>query len=198
MLPDGIFEGLTSLTTLRLQNNAVNPLPLTVSLEKVANGQFKAVAPSGAPFDIVLPLTVANGSITGGATTLTIPAGNVESDTLTVTRTPGTIWSVTVDIRTLPSLPPNHSGYSLVKSADLPLEVIEGYASGPEIWSGNYHSRHMGKCLRKTAMRPATVMINVIMPDQLQTQLLPIGARHTQSKVSDLQKLVTIQLINMY
>ena len=127
MLPDGIFEGLTSLTTLRLQNNAVNPLPLTVSLEKVANGQFKAVAPSGAPFDIVLPLTVANGSITGGATTLTIPAGSVESDTLTVTRTPGTTFAGTVDIGSpLPGLPANHSGYALVKSDDLPLVVTAG------------------------------------------------------------------------
>jgi Leucine-rich repeat (LRR) protein len=60
----------------------------------------------------------------------------VESEELTVTRTPGTIWSVTVDIGTLPGLPANHSGYSLVKSDDLPLEVIEGLADGPVIWSG--------------------------------------------------------------
>ena len=125
MLPDGIFEGLTSLTTLRLGGNAVNPLPLTISLEKVANGQFKAVAPSGAPFDIVLLLTVANGSITGGATTLTIPAGNVESDPLTVTRTPGTTFAVTTDIGTVPGLPANHSGYTLAKSVDLPLMFTE-------------------------------------------------------------------------
>ena len=136
-LPDGIFEGLTGLTQLRLGSNAVNPLPLTVSLEKVAAGQFKAVAPTGAPFNIVLPLYVTNGTINGRrATTITIPAGSVESDTLTVTRTPGTIWSVFVDSGTLPNLPGGHSGYTLVKSDDLPLEVIRGYSSGPEIWSG--------------------------------------------------------------
>ena len=125
-LPDGLFFGLSSLTTLRLDGNAVDPLPLTVSLEKVADGQFKAVAPTGAPFEIVLPITVTNGSISGGTTSLTIPAGSVESETLTVTRPPDTTAAVTVDIGTLPSRPANHSGYSLVKSDDLPITVIGG------------------------------------------------------------------------
>ena len=52
-LPNGIFEGLTALTTLRLGGNTVDPMPITVSLEKVGDNQFKAVAPIGAPFDIV-------------------------------------------------------------------------------------------------------------------------------------------------
>ena len=121
-LPDGIFEGLTALTTLELWGNSVDPLPLTVSLEQVgADGQFKAVAPAGAPFEIVLPLTVTNGSISGGATSITIPIGSVESDTLTVTRTAGTSDDITVDIGTVPGIPSNHSGYALVKSTDLPL-----------------------------------------------------------------------------
>ena len=123
-LPDGIFEGKTSLTTLRLGRNAVDPLPILVSLKKVAEGQFKAVAPTGATFNYVLPITVTNGSINGGATTLIIPHGSVESGVLTVTRTAGTTANVTVNIGTLPSLPRNHYGYALVKSADLPLEVI--------------------------------------------------------------------------
>ena len=126
-LPMGIFKMKASFFTLRklyLEDNTVDPLSLTVSLEKVADGQFKAVAPTGAPFDIVLPLTVANGNITGGATTVTIPKGSVESDSLTVTRTPDTTGAVTVNIVTLPSLPSDHSGYALVKSTDLPLEVI--------------------------------------------------------------------------
>ena len=124
-LPDGLFSGLSSLTSLGLSGNAVDPLPLNVSLEKVGAGQFKAVAPAGAPFDIVLPLTVTNGSINGGATTVTIPAGSVESDTLTVTRTPGTTFAVTADIDTVPGLPANHSGYTLAKSVDLPLMFTE-------------------------------------------------------------------------
>ena len=125
-LPDGLFSGLSSLTRLRLDGNTVDPLPLTVSLEKVADGQFKAVAPTGAPFEIVLPITVTNGSITGGATSVTIPVGSVESETLTVTRTSGTTFAVTVDIGTLPQLPTSHQGYALVKSDDLPITVIGG------------------------------------------------------------------------
>ena len=131
MLPEGIFEGLTALTTLRLGGNAVDPLPLTISLEKVGEGQFKAVAPTGAPFDIVLPLTVANGTISGGATIITIPAGRGDSESLTVTRTPGSTFAVTVDIGTLPGLPSDHSGYALVKSADLPLAIIDPLAGAP-------------------------------------------------------------------
>ena len=132
-LPDGIFRGLTSLTTIRLGKNAVNPLPFTVSLEKVADGQFKAVAPAGALFNIVLPITVTNGSITGGAITVTIPHGSVESGTLTVTRTTGTTADVTVNIGTLPSLPRNHFGYTLVKSDALPLTIISGTNTTPKV-----------------------------------------------------------------
>ncbi|MDE2997525.1 MAG: leucine-rich repeat protein [Gemmatimonadota bacterium] len=125
-LPDSIFAGLTGLTRLSLGANAVDPLPLNVSLEKTGEGHFKAVAPAGAPFEIVLPLTVTNGNIDGGATTITIPAGSLESDTLSVTRTPGTTFAAAVDIGTLPALPANHSGYALVKTTDLPLLVTEG------------------------------------------------------------------------
>ena len=123
-LPEGLFDGLSSLTTLYLYGNSVDPLSLTVSLEKVGADQVKAVAPAGAPFDLVLPLSVTNGSISGGATTLTIPAGSLESQPLTVTRTPSTTAAVTMDIGTLPRPPTNHSGYTLVKSNDLPLEII--------------------------------------------------------------------------
>ena len=129
-LTEGLFDGLSALTTLYLYGNSVDPLPLTVSLEKVGADQVKAVAPSGAPFEMVLPLTVANGSISGGATTITIPAGSVESQPLTVVRTPGTSAAVTVDIGTLPGLPANHSGYTLAKSADLPLEMFSLLAGG--------------------------------------------------------------------
>ncbi len=131
-LPSGIFDELTALTTLHLGSNRVNPLSLTVSMEKVSDGQFKAVVPTGAPFDIVLPLTVANGSISGSATSVTISTGKVESDTLTVTRTSGTTGVVTVDIGTLPSIPSNHTGYALVKpTTGLPLEVIAAVGGAP-------------------------------------------------------------------
>ena len=138
-LPAGIFSGLASLTELRLSGNVVDPLPLTVSLEKFGEGQFKAVAPTGAPFDIVVPVHVGNGSISGGANTLTILKGNVESASLTVTRTPGTTGAVTAHIGTLPGLPTDanpsngylyHQGYTLVKSDDLPLLVFTELGGG--------------------------------------------------------------------
>ena len=123
-LPSGIFTNLTALEKLYLNNNEVSPLPLTVSLEKVAEGQFKATVPAGAPFEIVLPLTITNGSISGGASNIIISAGSVESSSLTVNRTTGTTAAVTVDIGTLPGRPTGHGGYALVKSTGLPLEVF--------------------------------------------------------------------------
>ena len=136
-LPDGIFENLTRLIKLDLYGNAVDPLLFPVSLEKVGENQFKAVAPAGAPFRMVLPVSVTNGSISGGATSLTISTGSLESEGLTVTRTDGSAEAVTVAIGSpLPPLPPYHFGYTLVKSADLPLEVIaasEGANNSEEV-----------------------------------------------------------------
>ena len=113
-LPDGIFSGLSSLRSLSLTENSVD-LSITVSLEKVGDNQFKAVTPIGAPFTIVLPLTISNGGIIGDATTITISTGSVESDLLNVARTPDTTAPVTVEIGTLPSLPTSHYGYRIVK-----------------------------------------------------------------------------------
>ena len=123
-LPDGIFKGLTALTTLRLGKNAVDPLLLTVLLEKVGDNQLKSVIPTGAPFDIVVPFSITNGSISGGTTTLTITKGSTESGTVTFSRTADTTDAVIANIGTLPSLPTNHYGYLLSKSDSLPLEVI--------------------------------------------------------------------------
>ena len=123
-LPDGIFGGLTKLGTLRVGANTVDPLPVAVSLESVGDRQFKAVAPTGAPFTVVLPVIATNGVIEGGATTITIAAGRLESEPLTVSGTEPATSAVAVDIGALPSLPRDHSGYALVSSQDLPLEVI--------------------------------------------------------------------------
>ena len=144
-LPNGIFEGLTSLTTIRLGRNAVDPLPFVVSLEKVGNGQFKAVAPAGALFNIILHITVTNGSVTGGATTVTIPQGSRVSNTLTVTRTAGTTAHVTVDIEAFPSLPRNHYGYTLIKSGNLPLVLIRGTNTAPVFTDGSTTTRSIAE-----------------------------------------------------
>ena len=124
-LPDGLFAGLTGLTTLRLDGNGSTALSLTVSLEKVGEDEFRAVAPAGAPFAMQLPVSVSGpGKIAGAASSIAIPAGAVKSGTLSVERTAGTLEAVTADLGTLPVLPDNHMGYALVKSTDLPVEVL--------------------------------------------------------------------------
>ena len=126
-LPDGLFSGLSSLNSLFLSNNTVG-LSITVSLEKVGENQFKATTATGAPFNLVLPVRVTNGSIDGGATTVTIPAGSIESELLTVIRTPGTSDVITAVIGTLPDRPTSHFGYNLTKpiSADNTLSFALG------------------------------------------------------------------------
>ncbi len=131
-LPDGIFSGLTALTTLRLGRNTVNPLPITVSLEKVGSNQLKAVIPTGAPFDLVLPINPINAIISGDATTLTVAQGSIDSNLLTITRTIGTTDAVSVNIGSLPSLPKKHYGYILSKSDALPIEVINSISETPD------------------------------------------------------------------
>ena len=142
-LPDGFFTGIASLSELNVSGNSVSPLQLTVSLEKVGENQIKAVAPVGAPFDIVMPINVVNGSIDG--TTLTISTGNVESESLTVTRTPGTTAAVTVDIATLPSPLSGHTGYALVKSNQQPLEVFEDINIAPVFIEGASTARNIAE-----------------------------------------------------
>ena len=117
-LPVGIFSGLSSLRSFYLGDNAVN-LSITVFLEQIEENQFKASAPTGVPFNIVLPLSVMNGTIDGGATTIEIPAGSLESEPLTVTPTPDASDPVAVNIVVLPELPVGHYGYSLAEPSGL-------------------------------------------------------------------------------
>ena len=122
-LPEEALSELSSLTALRLDGNAVDPLPITVSLVPAGEGGFKAAVHTGAPFTIIVPVSVTNGTINGEATTVTIPTGALESEPLSVTRTSGTTDAVTVDIGTLSDLPPDNDGYALVKSGGLVLQA---------------------------------------------------------------------------
>ena len=61
----GVFSGLTALKALYLHRNAVDPLPIILSLELIEEGQFKIRAHTGAPFNMVLPIRVANGTLVG-------------------------------------------------------------------------------------------------------------------------------------
>ena len=131
-LPKGLFAGLPTLDQLNLNNNIVSPLPLPVSLEKVGDTQFKALAASGVPFEVEISISVsAAGVINGGARALTIPAGAVESSPVVVTRVSGTEAAVTVDIASLSALPDNHNGYFLRKDKSLPRVILPGPQDSP-------------------------------------------------------------------
>ena len=135
-LPDNVFSGLTVLVELRLNGNAVDPLPLTVTLERNPDAvEIRAVVRTAAPFAVPLSVSVENGSLAGGAATITVPAGARESAWVGVTRTDGTTAAVTadIDLTTQPNLPEFHQGYAFVKStSDLPLTVEP--ATDP-VWS---------------------------------------------------------------
>ena len=144
-LPDGIFTGMTSLSSLDLDGNTVDPLPLTISLIKVGEDQIKAVLPTGAPFDIAVPVLIQTGNVATGTVTLTIPQGSDESGLQTITRQAGTIAAVSVNIGTLPSLPAMHSGYALAKSNNLPLEILERINVAPVFADGSSTTRSIAE-----------------------------------------------------
>ena len=124
-LPDGLFAGRASPGLLFVDGNTVDPLPLTVTLEPVGLDQVRAKVPAGAPFEMRLPVTVTDGALADGLTTLTVAAGSVESTPVTVYRAAGTGGAVTVDLGTpLPSPPELHWGYVLTPAASgLPVTV---------------------------------------------------------------------------
>ena len=138
-LPAGVFSGLTALTSLYLRENTVDPLPLTVTLERNPDAvEIRAVVLTAAPFAVPLVVSVANGSLAGGAATITVPTGARESAWVGVTRTDGTAGAVTADIDLTPQpiLPDKHDGYEFVKSAsDLPLTVLSvpGAPTAPSV-----------------------------------------------------------------
>ncbi len=144
--PPGFFIGQGDFTELHTDRNTGDrdleprdwswnipgsPVRLDVSLEAVAEGQFKVVAPSGVPFDMDFSVTVTNGIISGGDNTLTVNGGETESsETATVTRAEGTSGAVTADITDVPhhtdrGWSPYNNGFLPARDADdLPLEVF--------------------------------------------------------------------------
>ncbi len=137
-LPDGMFANLTGpLTEVDLRNNATNPILLPVGLEPAGTLQFRAVAPKGAPFNMWLPLSVTDGSISGGDTGVSILAGEVASATLTVE--PASASSnPTAAITKVPGTPNQHDGYRLPLSSSTPVQLedhrprIESIALGSD------------------------------------------------------------------
>ena len=129
VLPDGILTGLSNLATLDLSGNTVDPLPVIVTLERVARAEFKAAIPAGAPFAAAVPVTVTGGTLVGTPATVTVAAGARDSGTRTVTPASTRTGAVEVTVGTLPAIPSGHSGYALEASADLPLTVVSAPAT---------------------------------------------------------------------
>ncbi len=137
-LPDGVFSGLTSLTNLSLGGNSTDPMQLTVTMEKVGTDQARAKVLAGAPFAVDIPVTLVDGTLDGGATTLRVETGSVEGTAVTVTRTAGTTAAVTVDVdlTTQPVLPSDHQGYAFARaSSGLPATVLPVYTARPTVES---------------------------------------------------------------
>ena len=138
-LPDGVFAGLTMLDILDVAENPVHPLLLSVTVETVGSDRVRAKVPAGAPFALSLPVSVTNGGLAGGASTLEITAGAVVGEAVAVTRTEGTTEAVTVDLGTpLPSPPMSpqpphrHRGYAFVRApSGLPVEIPPDAAEEP-------------------------------------------------------------------
>ena len=149
-LPDGLLVGLTKLASFKCGNNEVdgveiNNIPITVTLQKVADGQFKAVCPVGVPSNIQpVPVVVANGAFDPdeikviydsgefGFRDMLIGIGKSDSGVVDVVRTAGTTGAVTVDIESIRYFTNSSDGYEFVKDTDsLPLEVIPAVNGAP-------------------------------------------------------------------
>ena len=124
-LPDGMFSGVPRLGTVNLTYNTVEPLPVSLSLVKEGDSQFKAITPQGAPFTLVVLVSISSsGTIDGGQDTITIPAGAVASKPVRFERAEGMEEAVRVEFGDFPYLPPQHVGYVLLKGESLPLQVL--------------------------------------------------------------------------
>ena len=125
-VPDGLFRGLNNVpTTIDLSGNPVDPLELTVGVELRENEYAHVVIPGGAPGNLDIPLSIANGLVANSASlTVSIPRGSTESEGSTVTRSPGATGAVTATIGTLPSLPAGYTGFELAKASADPIELL--------------------------------------------------------------------------
>ena len=129
-LPAGTFSGLSSLENLDLTRNQVDPLSFSLSLEKAGDSRFKVTMPVGAPFEMVISVSISDsGQLEDGAHTVTIPAGATGSDELQVERVPGREDAVSVEIGALPLLPPAHRGYILETISPEPVWVLPSLRS---------------------------------------------------------------------
>ena len=124
-LPTGVFKHLSNLTRLNLWDNPGAPFTLTLELARTDNTNPEAAGPAtvkvklaeGAPFDMNIPLSVEDGTLSANTATLT--SGQTESDPITVTQT-GTNFA-TVRLDTAPTVPQNYLGIQMAIGTPLVL-----------------------------------------------------------------------------
>ena len=154
-VPDGIFVGLTSLKRFQCgyqgEQRHLRSIAIKVGLEKVSEGEFKVVCPTGLPFNnnrISVPIT--NGKIPSDEDStyivtignrnpqIRIPVGESESDAISVVRLDDTTDAVTVkiDIAFYEQSLQNSGYYFTIDSSNFPLELLPAVSGAP---SNNVH-----------------------------------------------------------
>ena len=207
-LPAGAFTGLTALRVLRLDGNTEDPLPLTVTLEKVGSDQVRAEVPMGAPFAVDIPVMVENGALAGDANTLGVAVGSVEGTPVMVTRTAGTTAAVTadIDLSIQPTLPDDHAGYIFARAASgLPKEVLPSTDANAVVTiegDDNLITEEAGAAgftLSRTGSTAATLTVTVAVTQQVDRDLLPDGAeaeRTVEFAVGSATAVLSVELEN--
>ncbi len=109
-LPRGAFAGLSSLELLWLEDNLVDPLPLTVEARRTDNSDPLAAGPAelvlgvreGAPFEMVVVMGARGGE--PRSTVLSIAPGDTVSRAVTVSRRTGSLFQYVV-VDSVPETP---------------------------------------------------------------------------------------------
>lgn len=124
-LPDGVLSGLVSLEKLRLHSNPGAPFELPLQFERTdaadtaaSPASVRLVLAQGAPFDMVVPLTIQGGSASSASALLS--TGSIEGQVFTVTQgSPG--QSTRVQAASMPVIPEDIRGIVLLAPADMVL-----------------------------------------------------------------------------
>ncbi len=126
-LPFGLFAGFASLETLDLASNPGAPFALTLELERTDTSNRLAPGPAGvvvrlaegAPFEMTVPLSVYNGSVS--VASLTIGAGDTTSAPAQVTAPVGSSTATHVVMDHAPLVPSGFTGLEIRTGGPLEL-----------------------------------------------------------------------------
>ena len=126
-LPFGLFAGFANLETLHLGRNPGSPFALTLELERTDTDNRLAPGPAGvavklaegAPFEMTVPLSVYNGSVS--VASLTIGAGDTTSAPAQVTAAGGVSTATHVVLDHAPLVPSGFTGIEIRTGGPLEL-----------------------------------------------------------------------------